>query len=229
MMQSAVFSLLIVFVSAAPAFAQQGQSGETSSLELLFLGIMAFFVYRMFARRRDGNKDDQSKKPNDQVTRREAADRYEAARQMWDMLGGEEEQSAGASQNHHVDSSGEFDSAEFMEGVKLFYARMREAMDSGQFDSLHAFISPTLLDEFKQGRYGEPGAYRTEVMLIDTRLMNVDRQPDQTTVSVLIDALLKKGVSGSEQESHKVAWTFVRDERTPGALWILSKIDRVDN
>lgn len=160
-------------------------------------------------------------------------DRHEAARRTWDILGAKDDDQpadsqrpvsstpTGVSSDVHGDG---FDEVEFLEGAKMFYARFQQARSDGDFEAIRDFISGDVLDE----AMAVAGQGKVEVMLLGARLMDLKSEDGRTRTTVFYDAQLRKGEQGERTEHVRQVWEFSRDDGTVGALWVLEKIDRID-
>lgn len=210
---------------AGTAFAQQAPQRSLGFFDIILVVLAIYLVFRIM-RRRGGRGDyrdsDERRDYPEREDQPEAPDRFDAARAMWDMLGAEDTSSRQVTRKGR--SSG-FDEAEFLEGAKMFYARMHEAMNDGKWDMVASFIDPALLEDLKRRQQGNVGLARTDILLLDARVIDVETSSGQTLVSVSFDAQLRKGVSGEEQVTEKVVWEFSRPENDPDALWTLESMN----
>jgi len=242
---------LALSLLAVPAWAEGGEtSGTGSILNILLLALVAYFLVRMFRRRsgggprpgdrpdqhsgdRPGEGDDGGSGDAGDVRQPPArpADRYDAARQMWTMLGGDGEEGGekgGDAPSRAVPSpaaNAGFDEREFLEGAKLFYTRLRQADGIDDLDGLKPFLSE---DVYNRARAAiESGAYRREeVMLLDARVADMRTEGGRTMISVSYDATL--GGEGNQTHQRRSVWAFSRDEGVENGLWTLDAIDNMN-
>ncbi|NDV20581.1 hypothetical protein GO013_14310 [Pseudodesulfovibrio sp. JC047] len=229
-------ALFVVLVLAPSAFAQESPASRGGGiLNILFLGVIAYFLVRAF-RRRSGNdqsrpgqwgRQDQDEEQSGDARKPSVrpVDRHEAARQTWDMLRSDDaEQSPSSAQSipHAVREDG-FDEAEFLEGAKVFFSRFQQANDAQDFETLRSFIS----DEVYQDALKTVGQGRTEVMLLTAKMMDMKSENGRTMATVFYDAQLRVGEDG-HPVLQRVVWEFSRDDSVSGALWVLEKINKVD-
>jgi len=230
-----VFAVLVL-LSASPALAnEQAPPSGGSVLNILFLGIIAYFLVRMFRRRM--NKDDDNtrsgkwteKRPDEEKQGRviRPMDRHEAARQMWGNLSSEQ-QAPAEEQSVAVFTDGDFNENEFLEGAKLFFSRFQQASDSREFDDLKMFLSDEVYADAVVEARSNPEPSHTEIMLLNARLMEVKSENDRTGATVFYDAQIRKGASGDQPVHVRTVWEFSRDDRVENGLWTLEKINKVD-
>jgi predicted lipid-binding transport protein (Tim44 family) len=225
-----IFFAVLFVVLVAPAAHAQGEAAKTPSLlDMFLLGLIIFLLVRMF-RRRFGrwNRPDNEQRHSDtdhDAGEQQTRDRYDNARATWDMLSGDGAEQA--SVRTPKSGSSDFDEAEFLEGAKLFYHRFMEAADSGDWDSVAGFLDSALLDELQRNK-DLAQSDRTEVMLLEARIADLQQQDGTTRVSVFFDAQLRFGETGDRQAVKREVWEFYRPDHTPGALWTLDAMNTVD-
>ncbi len=218
---------------SCPAYANQGTGSSAGSiLNILLLGLVAYFLVRAF-RRRSGGKDETrpgSGTPNSpedsQKRTARPVDRHEAARQMWDVLSSEPQVKTDIP-SVPVAPDG-FDETEFLEGAKLFFSRFQQVADSGELDDLRPFLSNDVYREALDGVESGVGQERVEIMLLEARLMEMKSEGGQTFASVFYDAQLRKGASGEQAEHLRTVWEFSRDDSAANGLWTLEKINKMN-
>lgn len=232
--------LVCVVLTATPALAnQQPPSSGGSVLNILLLGLIAYFLVRAF-RRRAGGDNDRDKperwsdnRPDADNTNDERGrvirpmDRHEAARQMWGHLSSEKQPPEQGTPVPPVGTEG-FNESEFLEGAKLFFSRFQEASDSREFDDLKVFLSDEVYADAVVHAQSNPVKARSEIMLLNARLMEVKSEGGRTLATVFYDAQIRKGISGEQPVHVRAVWEFSRDDAMDNALWKLEKINKVD-
>ncbi|XXJ19950.1 TIM44-like domain-containing protein [Desulfovibrio caledoniensis] len=234
----------LVLLSATPALAQAAPPSRTGSvLNILLLVLIAYFLVRMFRRRSGGGNDktrpgqwsktDYPTKPGEEgrsdpdAGSRDAAkpmDRHEAARQTWDMLRSEPgDNPAPTTPTGAPQRANGFDEAEFLEGAKVLFSRFQQARDKEDFDALRDFLS----DEVYSDAVAAGERPHTEVMLVSALLTELNTAAGRTVASVHYDAQLRVGEEGRPVQLRTV-WEFGREDSVPGGLWVLEKINSID-
>jgi len=227
-----VFSLLVL---ASPAFAQEAPASRGGGiLNILLLAGIAYFLVRSFRRRSGGdtrpdqktrrdNNEDMTEDSSQRTTR--PVDRHEAARQVWDMLssGDEDRPTPTTPTSAPTVRADGFDEAEFLEGAKVFFSRFQQASGEKDFQTIRDFLS----DEVFNDAMIQAGQGRTEVMLLNAKMMEMKSEEGRTMATVFYDAQLRVG-DGGQPVHQRVVWEFSRDDTVQGALWVLEKINRVD-
>ncbi|WP_319585047.1 Tim44-like domain-containing protein [uncultured Pseudodesulfovibrio sp.] len=241
---------VLVLLSATPALAQAAPQSRTGSvLNILLLVFIAYFLVRMFRRRSGGGNDktrpgqrsrpDYPTKPGQEdssdTDSRSASqdrpagqprtmDRHEAARQTWDMLRSDTgDRPAPSTPTGAPPRADGFDEAEFLEGAKVLFSRFQQARAKEDLDVIRDFLS--------DGVYSDAVAAgerpRTEVMLVSALLTELNSAGGRTVASVHYDAQLRVGEEGRPVQLRTV-WEFGRDDSVPGGLWVLEKINSID-
>jgi predicted lipid-binding transport protein (Tim44 family) len=234
----ALFCLLVVSVPALAA-AEAAPSRSGSVLNILFLGLIAYFLVRAFRRRGGGDQDRSDERTDNDSSARDdrdgdapsggrpqSMDRHEAARQMWSMLGSGQTDPVGNAPA--APAADGFDEMEFLEGAKLFFSRFQTVGNSRDLDELREFLSDDVYDHAMAKLATEPSFVRTEVMLVDARLMERRNEGGRTVVTVYYDAQLRKGISGDRPYHLRTAWEFSRDDGVENGLWTLDTINKID-
>lgn len=228
--RSLVVALVLVICFAPAAYAQQGGGRSFNLLDMLLLGVIIFLLVRLF-RRRAGGRNNHTGGARDEGQQRESQmppaapqDRYENARAMWEMLGGEPQQGTPTPQG----AQGGFDEAEFLEGAKLLFHRVKESLATGDWDGIAGFIAPDLLAELKQETTPDLEDTSMEVLLLDAKVSDLQKEQKMTRVSVFFDAQLSKGQAGEQRIDERATWEFSCEDG-PDALWLLENIRRADH
>lgn len=230
-----VLSAAWIMTWAVPAMAQEQQmpSRGGSLLNVLLLGVIAYFLVRMFRRRMGGGDSHRNDQPTEHDNEKDSQgkvirpmDRHEAARQMWGRLSSESVESP-LSQPDTNDASG-FDEADFLEGAKLFFSRYQQAMDSRGVEELRSFMSDEVYRQAMADAEASSSHARTEIMLLNAKLMELKSDQGRTFVTVFFDAQLRRGISGEQPIHLRTVWEFSRDDTVENGLWTLEKINRVD-
>ncbi|QJB57962.1 TIM44-like domain-containing protein [Pseudodesulfovibrio sp. zrk46] len=210
-------------------------SAGGSVLNILFLGLIAYFLVRTFRRRMDKDDDntrlgkwDRKNDDQDQGGRViRPMDRHEAARQMWGHLSSDKNESSSV-QGAPVNSDGQFDEAEFLEGAKLFFSRFQQARDSRDFDDLKVFLSDSVYSDALADAQRTSDMGPTEIMLLTARLMEMKSEGGRTLATVFYDAQLRRTAQGAQPMHVRAVWEFSRDDNVENGLWTLEKINKVD-
>lgn len=222
-------------------------------LDLLLLGLVVYLGYRFIRSRRNPDKDprrqsaerqnssdtsqppDAGQTPDEESHGRPApgqhphwrrpADRYEAARQMWERMGaGAEGGQASEPSGHAAPASSGLDQDELLRGVKVVYVRIQNAMDRKNLDDVQDFTSDTALEQMRERMQQRPDDASTDVLLVNAKVLNVDDSPERTRVRVEIEALIRESEEQAESEKVREVWRFSR--AGPRANWMLEAMEQ---
>jgi len=236
-----VLALIALALLACPSTAlaqDEARTGTGSVLNILLLGLIAYFLVRMY-RRRMGGGDKRDDSRNDQLTPRDGdapkqggkvlrpMDRHEAARQMWGHYTSDR-QDAAPVESPRASAGGAFNEAEFLEGAKLFFTSFQQASKVSDIDALQDFLSDEVYADAVLAAQREDFPVRTEIMLLNAKLMEVKSEDNTTRAAVFYDGQLRRGEHGERTEIVKAVWEFSRDDSVENGLWKLDKINKVD-
>lgn len=120
-----------------------------------------------------------------------------------------------------------FDSREFLAGAKAAYAKLQAAWDRRDLDELRQFTSPEVLSEISRQAETEPFTGKTEILLLEARLLDVRTEGTQTVASVLFEAMLREGSPQAPAEQVREIWHFSRYESGGNTMWVVDGIQQV--
>lgn len=149
---------------------------------------------------------------------------YQAAEAAWGGLrsvpSAKQTAPAGAQPAFHSEDE------EFVAGAKAVYARMRAAMEKGDVSGMAPFVAPEFMAELARmatARAAQTGGRTSQLLLIEAGIAVRAKEGNTTRIDTLFEVLAKMpGQSGDDRE--RETWTFVRDDATPGAMWLLTGI-----
>ncbi|MGE4551661.1 MAG: TIM44-like domain-containing protein [Desulfovibrionaceae bacterium] len=225
----------------------QGGAFSRGILPLIFIGILIYVALRIFGRRpggrgggpfggpgtppggprpgsgsgsgRPSGPGDYSH-PDDPENLRDA---YSRARASWEWLSGEPGRDTQAGPAMPVPAGGPapFDAAEFLEGAKAAYGRIRHALASGDRDDARQFADDAALDALVGG--ADPASLPGEVLLVNARLLETKTIGGHTTASVYYDATAK-ALGQGQPVSLREVWRFGCDDDNPDSHWRLEAV-----
>ena len=203
------------------------QFGGLSLFELLIIGGLVFVVFRVVSGmgQREDTSDrtgqgDRQKRPDheDSLPRVE-----EAAQAAWDRLRSSPAPEASSKEGK------EFDEQEFLQGARAVYARLQEAWDDRDIEDIANFTSPELLEKLRERSRKDSKRGRTELLLVNAKLMDRRQEGSRETASVDFDVLLRE--SGTDREPHqsREVWHFARDSQDRNTTWRLESIEQLED
>lgn len=203
------------------------QFGGLSLFELLIIGGLVFVVFRVVSgmgQREDtsdraGQGDRQKGPVQDDIPPRVE----EAAQAAWDRL-----RSSPAPETSSQEGQ-EFDEQEFLQGARAVYARLQEAWDDRDIEDIANFTSPELLEKLRERSRKDSKRGRTELLLINAKLMDRRQEGSRETASVDFDVLLREGGTDREPHQSREVWHFARDRQDRNTNWRLESIEQLED
>lgn len=121
-----------------------------------------------------------------------------------------------------------FDQGEFMKGAQAIYTRMQSSWDKRDLEDIRKFTSPEVYAEINRQAQGDPQPGRTEILLVNARLLEVRSVDNQEIASVLYDVMMREGDADKLAKQVREIWHFSRDEKAAGSFWRLEGIQQVE-
>jgi len=120
-----------------------------------------------------------------------------------------------------------FDADEFIKGAKSIYARLQAAWDKRDLEDIRSFTSPEVFNEIQQQAQEDPTQGKTDLLLIDPRILEVRETGNETIVSVLYDVIMRENEDELSKQVREL-WHFSRNRDNPESFWILEGIQQVE-
>ncbi len=121
-----------------------------------------------------------------------------------------------------------FDEAEFLAGAKGLYARLQSSWDRRDLADIRGFTSPEVFDEISRQADEDPTPGKTDIVMVEARIIEAGTQGTQTVISVLYDVLLRENQTDSRPTQVREVWHFRKDESDPNPYWMLEGIQQLD-
>jgi predicted lipid-binding transport protein (Tim44 family) len=121
-----------------------------------------------------------------------------------------------------------FDQGEFMKGAQTIYTRMQSSWDKRDLEDIRKFTSPEVYAEINRQAQEDPRPGRTEILLVNARLLEVRSVDNQEIASVLYDVMMREGDADKLAKQVREIWHFSRDEKATGSFWRLEGIQQVE-
>ncbi|TMP26955.1 hypothetical protein CWB99_16775 [Pseudoalteromonas rubra] len=116
----------------------------------------------------------------------------------------------------------DFDVNGFLQGAREHYHTVQTAWNQGDFATLAEYLSPELVEEFKQDR-AQHGDVATEVMFVDAQLVRAETSPVAWEVSVMFKGKYRDLGDKQEEPIHEI-WHLER--KTQGdAPWVIVGVE----
>ena len=121
-----------------------------------------------------------------------------------------------------------FDQGEFMKGAQTIYTRMQSSWDKRDLEDIRKFTSPEVYAEIERQAQEDPQPSRTEILLVNARLLEVRSVDHQEIASVHYDVMMREGDADKLAKQVREVWHFSRDEKATGSFWRLEGIQQVE-
>jgi predicted lipid-binding transport protein (Tim44 family) len=119
-----------------------------------------------------------------------------------------------------------FDADEFQKGAITMFNRLQASWDKRDLDDIRQFTSQEVFAEIQNQAQEDPLPGKTEVLLVNARVIEVRDIDGQTVVSVLYDAMLREDGNRTAKQMREL-WHFSRAAGKPEAFWILEGIQQI--
>lgn len=120
-----------------------------------------------------------------------------------------------------------FDADEFLKGAKAIYTRLQASWDKRDLDDIRQFTSSEVFEEIRRQAQADPTPGKTELILINPRILEVRETDGQTIASVLYDVMMRENREEMTKQVREL-WHFSRDAGKSGAFWVLEGIQQVE-
>jgi predicted lipid-binding transport protein (Tim44 family) len=120
-----------------------------------------------------------------------------------------------------------FDADEFLKGAKAMYTRLQASWDKRDLDDIRQFTAPSVYEEIQRQAQADPQPGKTELLLINPRILEVRDSDDQTVASVLYDVMMRESSAEMARQVREI-WHFSREAGDPKAFWLLEGIQQVE-
>ena len=215
--------------------------GGIGFLDILLIGVIIFFAVKLLRRRKAAQDDSTSAGQDAGQAPPPPTDIRSRAEQSWDALrspseaGGAGGFGAAAAQPE-AQSEAEvlptvppgFNVPEFLEGAKTVYARLQHSWDRRDLDDIALFTTPEVLAEIRRQAEVDPKPSKTELLLINARLLEFREEPRDTVTSVYFDVLLREDVTEDRPKQIREVWHFSRPTGNLEANWRLEGIQQLE-
>jgi len=220
-----------------------GMGGGFGILEILLLGVAGFMLFRFIRSRRKAQAGQTGHA--DQTAHREQAapmggDRFAYAAPSGNYTPGADADGwasvratpggqGGSAQIAPPVMPAGIDEAEFISGAKALYARLQSSWDRRDLEDIRGFTSPEVFAEISRQAGEDPTPGKTDILMIEARVVEAGTQGNQTVISVLYDVLLREDQSGPRSAQVREVWHIRRDESASNPQWTLEGIQQFES
>ena len=119
------------------------------------------------------------------------------------------------------------DEQEFLAGAKALYTRLQASWDRRDVADIRQFTSPEVYEEIARQATLDPTPGRTEILMVEARVLEANASGTETVVSVLFDAMLREDDANAPAGQVREVWHIRRDESAPSPQWTLEGIQQL--
>lgn len=121
-----------------------------------------------------------------------------------------------------------FNTAEFLEGAKTVYSRIQAAWDRRDLADIALFATPEVHQEMARQAKADPGPSRTELLMVNARLVEYREDGGDSIATVLFDVLMREDASEDRPKQVREVWHFSRESANPSSNWRLEGIQQLE-
>ncbi len=206
-------------------------------LDIIIIGGLLYLAYRFFSRRRaatqgagHGNAapfDTTATPTPDNMQQRTATPQGMRGGFDWDALTTPTSNQQTYAQDA-PNKPADFDEEEFLRGAKAAYARLNSAWDKRDLADIAQFSTPAFMKEIEQQAEEDKNPGKTEIMLVNASLVQVDTIGAEQIAQVYFNVLLREDPTQDAPTEVREIWHFTRPANGTGT-WKLDGIQQVDN
>ncbi len=116
---------------------------------------------------------------------------------------------------------------EFLTGAKALYTRLQASWDRRDIDDIRQFTSQEVHEEIARQVTLDPAQGRTEILMVEARVLEARATGTETVISVLFDAMLREDDANAPAEQIREVWHIRRDESASAPQWTLEGIQQL--
>lgn len=212
-----------------------GMGGGVGVLEIMLLCLAGYMVFRFIRARRSAQANPAGQAApmggdrfayagaGGQPAPAPDADGWGALRQAQANTGG------AAAHEHVVRLPDGVDEAEFVSGAKALFSRLQASWDRRDLADIESFTSPEVFAEIKRQAEENPTPGRTEVLMVEARVIEAANQGGRTVITVLYDALMREDPADARSVQTREVWHISRDEASSSPSWVLEGIQQLES
>ena len=204
--------------------------------DILILGVIAFVLFKLFARRRSILAPPATSQPM-QAT----ASGQDAARGFdTDIMFKGNASNTAPSQALHAgtmtdapvyEAPKEFNQSEFLNGANAAYRMLQQAWDDGELAEIRGLVTDKVFAEIQQQMQSRQGDNRTEILSLESRLLEIRTVAGVIEATVMFDALMREIDAERDEtqrpEQIKEVWHFIKPVNGVQPTWYLDGIQQL--
>jgi predicted lipid-binding transport protein (Tim44 family) len=121
-----------------------------------------------------------------------------------------------------------FQCDEFLKGANAVYVRLQASWAKRDLQDIRQFTSDEVFGEISRQAQEDPVPGKTELLMINSRVIEVRDVDNQTIVSVLYDVMMRENEDTLSKQVREL-WHFSQEQDKPEAVWLLEGIQQVES
>ena len=210
-----------------------GGFGGFGMFDMLLLGLGIFFLMRFLRSRRPRESmSEAGAGPSIRSPQYGQNSQYRSADTSWDNLSSSPRRPMGPMDGDGqpvVNTPAGFDVDDFLKGAKVVYSRLQQSWDARDLQDIREFTTDAVFDEIRAQAQESPEPSKTEVLLINARLLEAKQEGTITHATVYYDVMMREDPTINATAQVREVWHFVRDSRDAGDMWKLDGIQQLED
>lgn len=139
------------------------------------------------------------------------------------------EAGAAAAQSEPVVEPAGFDRAAFLGGAEQAYRQLQQAWDQGDLAELRGLTTDQVFAELQDQLRDRQGDNRTDLLKVNTELLEVREVGDSQEAAVMFDVLMRENDAEGDGRPYQVreVWHFTRASTSSRPTWFLDGIQQL--
>ncbi len=202
--------------------------GMGGLLDIILLVVVVMLIVSFVRKRRQAAAYQQASGPDPAQNYRNqyGQQQYQATGgSAWDSLRGDPQAGAGNVSFQSNIPAG-FDVENFLKGAKMAYTRMQASWDKRDLEDISHFATEPIMTTLRQQMAEDPNPGRTQIVMLNATLVNVEEFGSQDRAQVYFDALLIEDPRQTQPANARELWTFVREHKSGN--WKLDGLQQIE-
>jgi len=203
--------------------------------DILIFGLIAFMLFKMFARRRPAMNPSSNTMDFDSPAQNNSMQRgFNTDLMFKDNSSNTSSRNAGTMQAEELvfEAPKDFNEAQFLDGANAAYSMLQQAWDDGELAEIRGLVTDKVFAEIQQQLQQRIGMNRTEIVNLDSRLLEIRTVGEELEASVMFDCLLRE-IDGEQTEDGRAeqvreVWHFIKPLHGVKPTWYLDGIQQLD-
>jgi len=224
-----------------------GAGGGIGMFDIILIGLVAYLGYRLLRRRSPGTQGPAATGAFQQP----GQDPRTRAQQNWDNLRSGSGQPGSQQDMQHAGQGANptggfgvapadqalsgpvvpagFNVPDFLEGAKTVYARLQHSWDRRDLNDIALFTTSEVLAEIRRQAVEDPMPSKTELLLVNAKLLEFREDSQDTVATVLFDVLMREDPTEERSKQIREVWHFSRPTADLSANWRLEGIQQLES